>query len=622
MINREQHFATLKAKYQVSDFEESSPYSPLYLLLRKLDLGLALLPFEVDWLKEHQLLQELWQNKAEREQEIQLEISHLKSQYNAKSYILPWQNSLLSLILCKLDSGYPLTESELKWLGNNHLPHLRVIARQLEQFLTLKAKYRANQFQDSSLSSPLYPILKQLESEKRLSETEINWLKSNELLETLAIFEQQESVREEHFAKLKAKYQATQYSESSVSSPLSKILENLDAGKMLTEAETNWLKAHELIETLQIAQVRKQKQHFAELKKQYKATQYKLSSPSSHVYLILKNIDAGKPINEADSQFLKKRKLTETIVIAIEKYLANLLLKVKNRLPLDQANIAWIKQLGSQELLMLFQGIEHYTQLTDEYDVLNCLNNQDKLLSYDCKLYPILKKLDKGKRLVPEEAAWLHAEKLLYPEQKIFTTYHKNEARFYEHEYKRSDNKWNLANASSHWRKAGEPEQALKQTDKLNFKKIKDKRLKSALLTTKGGAFRDMSALDQAEQSALQAINAHSNTHHPYTLMGALCYETGRYVQGDEYFEEAIKREASPRDEDAEIKRIIEKADKNQCIEIVLYRLQKDMNGTKRIIWKLNEQKREEIATFLLEEDKVKYRWAKDYVCKKVKQTG
>ncbi|MEK8017705.1 MAG: hypothetical protein VSS75_012605 [Candidatus Parabeggiatoa sp.] len=618
MTDREQHFATLKAKYQVSDFEESSPYSPLYFLLRKLDLGLALLPFEVDWLKEHQLLQELWQNKAEREQEIHLEISQLKSQYHAISHTLPWQNSPLSLILCKLKSGYPLTESELKWLGleNNHLPHLIVIARQLEPFFTLKAKYRATQYQDSSLSSPLYPILKQLESEKRLSETEINWLKSNELLETLAIFEQQESVREEHFAKLKAKYQATQYSESSVSSPLSQILENLDAGKRLIEAETNWLKAHELIETLQIAQVR----DFAEIKKQYKATQYKLSSPSSHLYLILKNIDAGKPINEADSQFLNKRKLTETIVIAIEKYLANLLLKVKNRQPLEQANIAWIKQLGSQELLMLFQGIEHYTQLTKEYGVLNCLN-QDKLLSYDRKLYPILKKLDKGKRLVPEEAAWLHAEKLLYPEQNIFTTYHKNEASFYEQEYKRSDNKWNLANASSHWRKAGEPEQALKQTDTLKFKQIKDKRLKSALLTTKGGALRDMRALDQAEQCALQAINAHSNTHHPYTLMGALCYETGRYVQGDEYFEQAIKRGASPRDEDAEIKRIIEKADQNQCLEIVQYRIKKDLNGTKRIIWKLNEQKRQEIATFLLEEDNVKYRWAKDYV-KKVKQTG
>jgi len=620
MTNREQHFATLKAKYQVSDFEESSPNSPLYLLLRKLDLGLALLPFEVDWLKEHQLLQELWQNKADREQEIDLEISHLKSQYHAISHILPWQNSPLSLILCKLESGYPLTDSEMKWLQYNYLHNLRVIARQMEQFLTLKAKYRATQYQDSSLSSPLYPILKQLESEKRLSETEINWLKSNELLETLAIFEQQESVREEHFAKLKAKYQATQYSDSSVSSPLSKILENLDADILLSQAECNWLKEHDLVETLKIAQVRKQKQHFAELKKQYKATQYKLSSPSSHVYLILKNIDAGKPINEADSQFLKKRKLTETIVIAIEKYLANLLLKVKNGQPLEQANIAWLKQLGSQELLMLFQGIEHYTQLTKEYDVLDCLK-QDKLLSYDSKLYPILKKLDKGKRLVPEEAAWLHAEKLLYPEQKIFTSYHKNEASFYEHEYKRSDNKWNLANASSHWRKAGEPEQALKQTDTLKFNKIKDKRLKSALLTTKGGALRDMRALDQAEQCALQAINAHSNTHHPYTLMGALCYETGRYVQGDEYFEEAIKREASPRDEDAEIKRIIEKADQTQCLEIVQYRLQKDLNGTKRIIWKLNEQKREEIATFLLEEDNVKYRWAKDYV-KKVKQTG
>ena len=49
---RVQHFATLKTKYQASDYKDSSPSSPLYLILRKTDLGIELTEFELNWLKE------------------------------------------------------------------------------------------------------------------------------------------------------------------------------------------------------------------------------------------------------------------------------------------------------------------------------------------------------------------------------------------------------------------------------------------------------------------------------------------------------------------------------------------------------------------------------------------
>ncbi len=37
---REHHFATLKSKYQASDYEYSSPSSPLYFILQKADVGI------------------------------------------------------------------------------------------------------------------------------------------------------------------------------------------------------------------------------------------------------------------------------------------------------------------------------------------------------------------------------------------------------------------------------------------------------------------------------------------------------------------------------------------------------------------------------------------------------
>lgn len=173
---------------------------------------------------------------------------------------------------------------------------------------------------------------------------------------------------------------------------------------------------------------------------------------------------------------------------------------------------------------------------------------------------------------------------------KIFTIYHKIEATFYEQEYERSGNKWNLPNASSHWRKADRPKQALKLTENLNFDNIKENKLKSALMTTRGGAFRDIKELDKAENCAIKAIEYQPNSHHPYTLMGAICYERGEYPKGDYWFAEAVKRGASPRDQDAEIKRVVKNA--------------KD------------EKKRREVVEYLLKKDASRYAWAKSFLKK------
>jgi len=135
----------------------------------------------------------------------------------------------------------------------------------------------------------------------------------------------------------------------------------------------------------------------------------------------------------------------------------------------------------------------------------------------------------------------------------------------------------------------------LKVTGNLNFNTIKENKLKSALLTTRGGAFRDLSKLDDAEKCARKAIEYQPQSHHPYTLMGAICFERGQYIKGERWFDEAIKRGASPRDMDAEIKRVVKNADNNKRRQVVEYLLKKD---PKRYAWaksylkKANNQKR------------------------------
>jgi hypothetical protein len=111
---------------------------------------------------------------------------------------------------------------------------------------------------------------------------------------------------------------------------------------------------------------------------------------------------------------------------------------------------------------------------------------------------------------------------------------------------KKTGNKWNLPNISSHWRKADQPKKALKATENVNFDSIKENKLKSAILTTRGGAFRDLSQLDDAEKCARKAIEYQaSNSHQPYTLMGAIFFDRyDRYdrYEGERWFREAEKR--------------------------------------------------------------------------------
>ena len=58
--------------------------------------------------------------------------------------------------------------------------------------------------------------------------------------------------------------------------------------------------------------------------------------------------------------------------------------------------------------------------------------------------------------------------------------------------------------------------------------------------------------------------------------MGALCYDTGRYDEGDGWFEKAIKRGAKHQGQDAEIKRILLKKKDQERKELIDYLLKKD----------------------------------------------
>lgn len=193
--SRVEHFAALKSKYQATKYENLSPSSLLYLILRKLHLGIELTEFEFNWLLEHELFETfetIEQEKRRMEEELiklKIEFEHLLSKYKALQYSSSKLLEPLYPILWKLDSENHLNDSEFERLKSYGLNETVAIVQEMGRFVALKAKYQATKHQDSSPDSPLYLILKKLDAAKRLSNSDVNWLNEHELFETLAIFQ-------------------------------------------------------------------------------------------------------------------------------------------------------------------------------------------------------------------------------------------------------------------------------------------------------------------------------------------------------------------------------------------------------------------------------------------------
>ncbi|MFN5895489.1 MAG: hypothetical protein ACK45Z_23105, partial [Dolichospermum sp.] len=145
------------------------------------------------------------------------------------------------------------------------------------------------------------------------------------------------------FIQLKEKYQATKYKSGSLSSPLYPILQKLEAEENLIDTELTWLKEQELIETITIAEEKEKTKEFAALKIKYQATEYEDISPKSHLYKVLKNIDSGNSLGGQDVNFLKKRKLLETIKLANDKYINHLKSKIEENGLLTDSETEWLK---------------------------------------------------------------------------------------------------------------------------------------------------------------------------------------------------------------------------------------------------------------------------------------
>lgn len=191
-------------------------------------------------------------------------------------------------------------------------------------------------------------------------------------------------------------------------------------------------------------------------------------------------------------------------------------------------------------------------------------------------LLPILLKLENREDLEASEVQWLEEEKIF----NLLATY------FYRR-FNSDRDAWKLVKACRYLRDAALPGKAIAISSRFVQRPAAEPRVLAALFTSRGGAFRDLSELGPARQSADEAIRLSPHSFYPYNLLGAICYEEGDPVEGDKYFAMATTLGAHPITQEAEIQTALNRSG----VEV-----------------------KRRVATYLLEKDPKKHAWAASYL--------
>lgn len=185
--------------------------------------------------------------------------------------------------------------------------------------------------------------------------------------------------------------------------------------------------------------------------------------------------------------------------------------------------IGFITRKEKEKIIIEFsQDKEKERKIKKKYLVkINIKDEKKGILKYsfngksiDNDLQKLISKINNEEKLTKYDIQWLE-------EKKLYDIIAKN--------YELSN--LTLAKASSYWRKAYNPERALEITKNLKT---------SPLLTSRGGAFKDIWKITQAKECAEEAVKLDKTDFHPYNLLGSIYFHTGEKVKGESYFKQAI----------------------------------------------------------------------------------
>jgi hypothetical protein len=135
---------------------------------------------------------------------------------------------------------------------------------------------------------------------------------------------------------------------------------------------------------------------------------------------------------------------------------------------------------------------------------------------------------------------------------------------------------WNLTKAGRYFRQSGYPNAIVERVSDDIVYCIQDNRARSAVLTNRGGAKRDLSDLEGAKNDGFEAVNVSPQSFHPHNLLGATFYQMGQPTLGDQHFEKAEALGATPKQQEYEIKSALKMSTPEAREAVVMHLLAKD----------------------------------------------
>jgi hypothetical protein len=196
------------------------------------------------------------------------------------------------------------------------------------------------------------------------------------------------------------------------------------------------------------------------------------------------------------------------------------------------------------------------------------------------QMIDILERVEVGARVADADVFWLVTND--YRTYELKRAIHEIEAKYFREVFEKTNDPWAAVNASSNFRKAESPSEALSLLDRIEISSQSNEHLKSALCTTKGGALRDQRKYEEALHLGMQAHNFDVRSFHPCTLVGAIHFETGDFALGEKWFAMAVQRSATLDAIDSEVRAILRR---------------------------LNDVRRSTLADHLFKADPVRYAW-------------
>lgn len=197
----------------------------------------------------------------------------------------------------------------------------------------------------------------------------------------------------------------------------------------------------------------------------------------------------------------------------------------------------------------------------------------------------LLKQVASGNRLAPEDVAWLSTETVDCWSDALQQAWHRLEAEALTKAWEESRDPWDAVNASAHWRKADEPQQALEVTGAALAKVGRSPKPRSALLTTRGGAMRDAGRLTEAKTLGLEAHELTPADFRPCTLLGAVSMGLGDLAAGHEWYAKAEAFGAERRAIDQDLRALLIRSDPDVRDRVRDYLLEQD---PERFAWLRN----------------------------------